>query len=131
MGTQRVRILAGLPAACMLFSALTIPVAGQEKKTPAREKSKRYAHVPNTVSAALREYLAKLPDPAQRPRFPAPDDFDGWKRFHQAREKDLEPRVESALQKYEPLVTERKVGGIPVLDIKPKGWKNSQKLLVY
>jgi acetyl esterase/lipase len=57
--------------------------------------------------------------------------MDGWKRFHDLREKDMQPYVENALKRYAPTITERKLGGIPVLDIKPKGWKESQKILVY
>jgi acetyl esterase/lipase len=118
-------------AVAALLACLTIPVVSQEKKTDPAQKPKPYVYVPDTVSSEFQEHLKKLPDPALRPSFPAPDDLDGWKRFHQAREKDSEPRVESALKAYEPTLTERKLGGVPVLDIKPKGWKDSRKVLVY
>lgn len=119
------RIAAVLLAAGALLAGLTISVVSQEKKT------KPYVYVPNTVSPEFQEYLKTLPDPALRPSFPAPDDLDGWKRFHQIREKDLEPRVLRALKEYEPTLTERNLGGVPVLDIKPKGWTETRKVLVY
>jgi acetyl esterase/lipase len=118
-----------LLAAGAFLTWLTIPVVSQEQKTGPREKA--FVYVPDTVSVEFQEHLKKLPDPALRPRFPAPDDLDGWKRFHQTREKDSEPRVERALKEYEPTLTERKLGGVPVLDIKPKGWSDSRKVLVY
>src|SRR5262249_47364026 len=95
------------------------------------EKPRPYVHVPSTVSPEFQEHLKKLPDPALRPSFPAPDDLEGWKRFHEAREKDSEPRVERALKEHQPTLTKRQLGGIPVLDIKPKGWTETRKLLVY
>lgn len=113
------------------LACLTIPVVSQEKKTELSDKSQPYVYVPTTVSPEFQQHLKKLPDPALRPSFPAPDDRDGWKRFHQTRERDLEPRVERAQKKYEPTLTERKLGGVPVLDIKPKGWKATRKVLVY
>jgi acetyl esterase/lipase len=110
---------------------LTIPLVGREKKAEPGAKTRPFVHVPDTVSPEFQELLKKLPDPALRPAFPAPDDVDGWKRFHQAREKDSEPRVERILKEHEPTLTERKLGGVPVLDIKPKGWADTRKVVVY
>ena len=74
--------------AAALLACLTIPVVSQEKKGKLGGEAKPYVNVPDTVSAEFREHLKKLPDPALRPGFPAPDDTDGWQRFHHAREKD-------------------------------------------
>src|SRR5436190_1039183 len=130
MRKRTIRTASVLLAVGAFLACLTIPTAGQEKKTEPVE-TKPYVYVPDTVSPEFQEHLKKLPDPALRPSFPAPDDRDAWKRFHQAREKDYEPRVERALKEYEPTLTERKLGGVPVLDIKPKGWTESRKVLVY
>jgi acetyl esterase/lipase len=130
MRTRTILISAAIAAGALL-AGLMIPVVGQDKKTQPSEKTKPYVYVPDTVSPEFQDHLKKLPDPALRPVAPAPDDMEGWKRFYQNRENDLEPRVISALKQYEPTLTERKLGGIPVLDIKPKGWKESRKLLVY
>jgi hypothetical protein len=102
-----------LLAAGALLGSLTIPAVSQEKKAGSSEKTRPYVYVPDTVSPEFQELLKSLPDPALRPGFPAPDDRDGWKRFHQTREKDLEPRVERALKAYEPTLAERKLGGVP------------------
>src|SRR5262245_59270567 len=131
MRTRTILTAAVLLAVGALLTCLAIPVVSQEKKAEPSAKAKPYVYVPDTVSPEFQEHLKKLPDPALRPSFPAPDDMDGWKRFHQAREKDLEPRVERALKEYAPTLTERKLGGVPVLDIKPKGWKDTRKVVVY
>src|SRR5262245_54920999 len=114
-----------------LFAALTTPVVGQERKPQAGEKAKPFVYVPNTVSPEFQEHFKKLPEPALRQPFPAPDDIDGWKRVHQQRETDLEPKVQLILKQYAPTITERKLGDVPVLDCKPKGWNESKKVVVY
>jgi acetyl esterase/lipase len=114
-----------------LLASLTIPVVSQEKTSKRSEKSKPFVYVPDTVSREFQEHLRKLPDPALRPSWPTPDDIDGWKRFYQAREKNLEPMVERTLKEHQPTLTQRKLGGVPVLDIKPKGWTETRKELVY
>jgi acetyl esterase/lipase len=131
MRSRTIRAAAALLAVGAVFTCLTTPVGSQEKKVGPSGATRPYVYVPDTVSPEFQDHLKKLPDPARRPRFPAPDDLDGWKRFHQAREKDMEPRVERALKEYEPTLTERNLSGVPVLDIKPRGWTESRKVLVY
>jgi acetyl esterase/lipase len=112
----------------VLFVGLSIPLAGQDRKA---QPGKPFLYVPDTISPEFREHLSKLPDPALRTPFPAADDIEGWKRVHKQREVDLEPKVQEVLKRYEPTIEERKLGGVPVLDCKPKGWKESKKLIVY
>jgi hypothetical protein len=89
-----------------------------------------FVAVPDTVSAETRKYLESLPDPATLPAWPVADDRAGWKRAWEAGEAASEPSVQATLKRYHPTVKEQKVGGVPVLDIKPKGWKDGSKLLV-
>jgi monoterpene epsilon-lactone hydrolase len=92
---------------------------------------KPFVPIADTVSAEARQYLEALPDPASLPEWPAPDDLPGWKKAWQAGEADSEPRVRATLKRYAPAVQARTIGGVPVLDIKPKGWKDSGKILVH
>jgi acetyl esterase/lipase len=90
-----------------------------------------FVSIPDTVSPQARRVLESLPDPAARPASPAADDLAGWKRAWEAGEAAQQPHVEAALRRYEPAVEERRLGGVPVLDIKPKGWKDNGKVLVH
>jgi acetyl esterase/lipase len=101
--------------------------AAQDRPAAARP----FAHIPDTVSAEARRYLESLPDPATRPPSPAADDLAGWKRAWEQGEADAKPLVEATLKRFEPTVTERKLGGVAVLDVKPKGWKDNGKVLVH
>ena len=86
---------------------------------------------PDTVSSEARKYLESLPDPASAPIWPAATDLAGWKRLWEAGETASEPKVEATLKRFEPTITPRQLGGVPVLDIKPKGWKDNHKVLVH
>lgn len=125
-GVGVVMVLALL--ACQ-YAATTVagPQAGVEQKP----MTKPFVQVPDTVSAEARRYLESLADPATRPVFPAVDDIAEWKRLWEANEVAHQPKVEATLKRFEPVVVERKLGGVPVLDIKPKGWKNNGKVLVH
>jgi len=86
---------------------------------------------PDTLSDVARRYLESLPDPATVPPAPAADDVAGWKRAFDANEAANEPRMKAALARYQPTVTERKIRGVTVLDIKPRNWRDDGKVLVH
>src|SRR6516165_3030792 len=88
---------------------------------------KPFVKVPDTISPEARKFLESLPDPSAGPPFPAPDDVAGWKRVWEANEAAHEPLVKATLKRFEPSVTARKLGGVPVLDIKPKDWQDNRK----
>jgi acetyl esterase/lipase len=97
---------------------------------PPAEKSSA-ARFPDTISDVARRYLESLPDPDRVPAAPAADDVAGWKRAFEANEAANLPRMQAALERYRPTVTERKIGGIAVLEIKPQGWRDDGKVLVH
>src|SRR4051812_11707072 len=113
---DRVTLSLALPA-CALLAWLAAPA----RDRPAGGKP--FVPVAETVSPQARKYLESLPDPAASPAWPAPDDLAGWRRAWQAAEAESEPAVLAALRRYRPTVEERKVGGVPVLAVKPEGWK--------
>jgi acetyl esterase/lipase len=90
-----------------------------------------FFRVPDTVSPEARKYLASLPDPATFPEWPVADDLAGWKKAWEATEAASEPKVQATLKRYQPTVEARKLGGVPVLDVKPMGWKDNRKVLVH
>jgi len=115
--------------AALLASFLTSALACQAQERTGM--SKPFVHVPETVSPEARKYLESLPDPSKSPHWPAPDDLPGWKRLWQELERAAEPKVQATLKRYEPVVVEQKLGGVPCLEIKPKGWKENGKVLVH
>ena len=87
--------------------------------------------VPDTISVVWQERLRRLPDPSCAPAYPAPDDLDGWRALQQAREAGRMPVADAAVARYQPTIVASEIGGVPVLDIKPKDWRDDGKVLVY
>jgi monoterpene epsilon-lactone hydrolase len=90
-----------------------------------------FLHIPETVSKEAQEFLRTLKDPAQAPAFPGPGDLAGWKKVQAFVEQDALIQAESIVKRYDPSFRERNPGGIPVLDVRPKGWKENRKVVVY
>ena len=90
-----------------------------------------YVHIPVTVSREAQVFLATLKDPALIPRFPDPTDLAGWKKLQAAADADGIAKSEPLLKRYPHTVTEGKLGGAPILDVRPKDWKDHGKVLVY
>ena len=90
-----------------------------------------YVHIPETISRQAQEFLRTLKDPALTPEFPHPTDIVGWQKLQAWAEADGRAKSESLLKCYEHTVEQGELGGIPVLDVRPKGWKDNGKAIVY
>ena len=92
----------------------------------------RNNYVPATISPEAQQALQAIYDAKAYARvFPAADDLAGWRKTHAAAEQAKKELNEKAVSNNQVTVTEAKMGGVPVLDIHPKGWKNNGKVLVY
>jgi epsilon-lactone hydrolase len=89
-------------------------------------------YVPPTISAEAQESLkALIKAKMYATQFPAPDDLAGWEKVYdvaEARSKDL---AEKSLAASHATVTEVQMGGVTVEDIRPHGWNDNGKVLVY
>ncbi len=121
-----ISLLLAIPTVCTQEHTSTQAVAqegAQERAT--------YVHVPTTISEEWQAQLRQYTDPALIPEFPSPDDLDGWREFQQAMEAGNMAFSEMVLRQFEPTVTERVIGEVPVIDVKPKGWRDNGKALLY
>jgi acetyl esterase/lipase len=90
-----------------------------------------YAHIPTTVSEAAAAIIRMLPDPSLKLAAPAHDDIKAWTAIQGAMDADGIKRSKPIVKKLGSFVTEREFGGIPVVDIKPRNWKDNGKVMVY
>ena len=97
--------------------------------TPAQQQP--YVHIPDTVSPQAQAFLRTLQDPALKPAFPEPDDLAGWEKMRALAEADGKASAAPLLQRYEHTVMEGRLGGVPVLDVRPKNWQDNGKVTVY
>ena len=90
-----------------------------------------YVPVPDTVSPEAQAFLRTLKDPALKRAFPEPDDLAGWEKLRAFAEADGKASSAPLLQRYEHTVAEEQLGGVPVLDVRPKDWTDNGKVIVY
>ncbi len=88
-----------------------------------------YYSVPTTISSDAQEVLRQFPQNTNT--FPDSDDLNVWKKVWQGREESKKEDNAKVVDHYKPVIQERKLGGVPVLDIKPKNWQDNGKVLVY
>jgi acetyl esterase/lipase len=97
----------------------------------AQEADESYVNIPSTISKEAQAIFRMLPNPNLKPAWPASDDVKGWSAFQQEMEVFGLARQKGIVDSLQPTVTEMKLGGVPVLDIKPKNWTDNRKVLVY
>jgi epsilon-lactone hydrolase len=93
--------------------------------------SQPYVHIPETMSRQAQDFLRTLKDPALNPAFPEVADIAGWKKLQAWAEADGKAKSEPLLKRYEPTIEEGELGGVPVLEVRPKAWKDNGKAIVY
>ena len=93
--------------------------------------SRPYVHIPETISPQAQDFLRALPDPSLRPRFPDPSDVAGWTKLQAWAEADGRAKSEPLVKRCEPSVDALELGGVPALDVRPKGWRDNGKVIVY
>lgn len=89
-------------------------------------------YIPPTISAEAKQVLKALIEARMYAvRFPAPDDLAGWEKVYQAGEARSHDQAGRSLAASHATVTETELGGVTVEDIRPRGWTDNGKVLVY
>lgn len=88
-------------------------------------------YIPTTISKEAQEELRKIASNPFNFKSPGPADMNGWEKLYQEHESMDLFHSQSIKDLYQPNITETKLGGVNVLDIKPKNWHDSGKVLVY
>lgn len=108
----------------VLCIAFANSAAAKEVKVP-------FVHIPSTVSEQSQAILRTLQDPRLKPSCPDADDFKAWKVLQEELEAFALERQKPIVELLRPDVRKIELGGVPVLDIRPRGWKNNDKTVVY
>lgn len=88
--------------------------------------------LPDTISPQARAVISFLQSTGLKQlKAPAADDVAGWKALHAAQEEALKEPNRQVLDQLGASVTETSIAGVPVLDIRPKGWRDDGRLIVY
>lgn len=88
-------------------------------------------YVPTTISKKGQAALRKFSRAARDAALPAPNNLRGWKKVWAGNERYFRTVSKRVEKQYKLIIKERRVGGVAVLDIKPEGWQNNGKVLIY
>ncbi len=112
----------------LILSVFLFGIINQVAAQPAAEP---YANIPDTISPEAQAFLRMMPDPHLQPAAPDPTEIEQWKALQLAFEAQNLERQKDIVDRLGPDVTKQDLGGVPVLDIKPKNWRNNGKVMVY
>lgn len=88
--------------------------------------------LPTTISPEAKAVVEFLQSAGLKQlKAPAPDDVGGWKALHAEQEKALEEPNRQVLDRLGATVTADTIAKVPLLDIRPKGWRDDDRLIVY
>jgi monoterpene epsilon-lactone hydrolase len=88
-------------------------------------------YIPPTISKEAQEILKSLSMNMPTFKTPEPDDVEGWIELNRQLSPMFMQTSQPFVESYQPDVTATKMGDVNVLDVKPEGWKDNGKVLVY
>lgn len=113
---------------CLILAiGLVAPSFAQDAQIKDRD-----IYVPTTISPQAQLVLKSLIQKKPYTRTVPPlSDLDAWRKIYTAMEADMRVKSNKVVELTGVTVKETRLGGVPVLDIRPKGWKDNGKVLVY
>ena len=118
-----------LALVCLAAALLVGTVANAQQDSSA---SSRNIFVPDTISPEAQQVLRAIIEAKPYARIaPQTGDLKTWRQLHAATEEAVKEFNKKAVERTGVIVTDATLGGVPVLDIRPPGWKNNGKVLVY
>jgi monoterpene epsilon-lactone hydrolase len=88
-------------------------------------------HIPKTISKEAQEELQKITFDPSLMKIPDPNDLNGWKKQYDNFESISAQLSQPIVDIYQPNIKDAILGGLHVLDIKPKNWNDNGNVLVY
>jgi acetyl esterase/lipase len=94
------------------------------------EKDRFY--IPETISDEAKAVL-KTFKASDRSAISAPavDDLEGWAKLNALVDGLRHQMNDDVVKAYEPTIEKKKIGGVSVVDVKPKGWQDNGKVMVF
>lgn len=96
-----------------------------------QQSRKEPYYVPTTISGEAQKVLRSFKYKELHSDYALPDDVKKWKEHWQFNENEWLPYNDTIVKKFNPSLNDTMMGGISVIDIKPKGWVDNGKVLVY
>jgi epsilon-lactone hydrolase len=88
-------------------------------------------YIPSTISPEAQDMLKNMTMSTSTLVTPNPEDIKRWQNLNQQISSLLTEMSQPIVDMYKPNVTTTKLGNVTVLDIKPRDWRDNDKVLVY
>jgi epsilon-lactone hydrolase len=88
-------------------------------------------YIPTTISKTAQEILKNLTMDIPTFVIPNSDDLKGWQKLNQQASSMFMQLSQPIVDSYQPDISATKLGDINILDVKPKGWRDNGKVLIY
>jgi epsilon-lactone hydrolase len=96
-----------------------------------RETKERDIYIPSTISPEAQRVLEDLKKKKiYAGTLPAPGDLEAWRKAHEEGETP-DREIDKTIKRSGVIITETELGGVPILDIRPRDWEDNGKVLVY
>jgi epsilon-lactone hydrolase len=116
-----------LPRLLLLASIILGTISCQLNK----KNKKGYYYVPNTISPEAQKVLRDFDYKDTVGTFPVANDFKKWTAYWTFNENRWQPYNDTLISRYQPVLKDTILGGVPVIDVRSKNWKDNGKVLVY
>lgn len=90
-----------------------------------------FLNIPHALSEETLEILGSLNDPYLSTGLPEPGDILGWSRLQEMIERHALPQSDQLVERFAPAIAGFSLGGVPVLDVRPRNWRREQKVAIY
>ena len=87
--------------------------------------------IPTTISAEAQAAGREFTLAGRGAALPLPGDIEGWRQTWEGIEATSEAENREIVEQFGTSVTEVILGGVPVLDLKPRNWQDNGKVLIY
>src|SRR4051794_21883095 len=90
-----------------------------------------FLNIPHALSEETLDFLLSLENPEFSRVLPEPGDILGWCKLQEQAERYAMPQSDLLIERFGPAIAGFSLGGIPVLDIRPRNWAQENKIAIY
>ena len=90
-----------------------------------------FINIPYALSEETLKFLHGLNIPFLATGLPAPEDIVGWSKLQERVERHTVPESDQLVERLAPAIAGFSLGGVPVLDVRPRNWKREHKVAIY
>jgi epsilon-lactone hydrolase len=90
-----------------------------------------FLNIPHALSEETLDFLRNLNDPVFSTGLPEADDVLSWSRLQEMVERHALSQTDQLVERFAPAIAGFALGGVPVLDVRPRNWRQEHKVAIY